>query len=142
MRLELTRRADYGVRAMVALASAGDERLSSPQIAARTASPRAFVGQVMRDLVASGLVEGRTGRTGGYRLARPATRISILDIVEAVEGDARRRTCVLRGGACARNGACAVHEIFSGAQDALLDRLARSTLASAAGSGAERPSAA
>ncbi len=47
--------------------------------------PGRFLPQVMADLVAAGLVEGRTGRTGGYRLARPAAAISLLDVIAAVE---------------------------------------------------------
>ncbi|HEY7600277.1 MAG TPA: Rrf2 family transcriptional regulator [Candidatus Limnocylindrales bacterium] len=132
MQLALTRRADYAVRAMLCLARAGGERLSGPTIAATTGSPPRFVTQVMGDLVAAGLVRATLGRSGGYRLAKSARRISILDIVGAIEGDARRRTCVLRAAACRGDRACEVHEIFSSAQDALLERLAMVTLASAA----------
>ena len=130
MRLELTRRADYAVRAMLELARADAGLVSGPAIAAAASIPRRFVAQVMGDLVGAGLAEARTGRSGGYRLSRPAERISILEVVEAVEGDARRRTCVLRAAPCLRDGACEVHAIFSAAQDALLDRLGAASLAS------------
>ena len=76
------------------------ERLSVRRIAADQDIPVRFLPRVMADLVAAGIVEGRPGRTGGYRLARPASGISMLEVIEAVEGDSRRRTCVLRGGAC------------------------------------------
>ena len=132
MRLELTRRADYGVRAMLALARhAGDEPLSAARIAQAMAIPPRFVGQVMGDLVSAGFVEARTGRNGGYRLRRSPDAISIMAIVEATEGDSRRRTCVLRNAPCSRDGACDVHAIFAAAQDALIDRLSGSTLAMA-----------
>jgi Rrf2 family protein len=132
VRLELTRRADYGVRAMLALAQHhGDEPLSAARIAQTMAIPPRFVGQVMGDLVAAGFVDSRTGRSGGYRLRRPAENISILAIIQATEGDARRRTCVLRNAPCSRDGACDVHAIFQAAQDALIERLAGSTLAMA-----------
>jgi Rrf2 family protein len=138
MRLELTKRADYGVRAMLALARQPDgELLSATRIAASMEIPPRFVGQVMGDLVDAGFVEARIGRGGGYRLRGSAEGISILAIVEAVEGDARRRTCVLRGGPCSRDGACDVHEIFLAAQDALLGQLANSSLASAVGRGGQ-----
>lgn len=129
MRLELTRRADYAVRAMLELAHAGGGLTAGPAIAATTGIPPRFVAQVMGDLVGAGLAEARMGRSGGYRLARSASLISILDVVQAVEGDGRRRTCVLRGSPCARDGVCEVHDIFSAAQDALLDRLGEATLA-------------
>lgn len=129
MRLELTRRGDYAVRAMVALA---DERelLTGPHIAAATGVPSSFVPQVMGALVRAGLVEARQGRSGGYRLALPAAEITLLGIVEAVEGDSRRTTCILRGGPCSAEGRCRVHDAFFAAQEALLGELGRTTLAS------------
>lgn len=129
MRLELTRRGDYAVRAVLALAtSAAGERLSVSRIAARENIPPRFLPRVMSDLVRGGLVEAVTGRTGGYRLARPAEAISVLDVIEAVEGDARRRTCVLRGGPCGLATVCNVHQVFADAQDQLLRRLAEARL--------------
>jgi Rrf2 family protein len=132
MRLQLTRRADYAVRAMLALARQPGKYLSGSRLASEVSIPGHFVTQVMGDLVEAGLVEARTGRTGGYRLAHAADATSMLAVVEAVEGDTRRQVCVLRGGPCRRDGTCAVHEIFSDAQEALLARLEKATLADAA----------
>jgi Rrf2 family protein len=131
VRIELTRRADYAVRAVVALAAAppGD-RLSVRRIAADRDIPARFLPQVMADLVAAGLVEGRAGRTGGYRLARPAAAITMLDVVEAVEGDSRRRTCVLRSGPCGIDRTCVVHPVFAAAQDAMIRSLGDATIGS------------
>jgi Rrf2 family iron-sulfur cluster assembly transcriptional regulator len=130
MRLELTHRGDYAIRAMLALGrSTPNGRLSVRTIAADNAIPVAFLPQVMRDLVAAGLIEGVAGRAGGYRLARPAPRISVLEIVEAIEGDSRRTSCVLRGGPCGRDDHCDAHEVFFAAQSAMLDRLRSATLA-------------
>jgi Rrf2 family protein len=137
MRLELTRRGDYGVRAMLALADAavGGAAWSSVRSIADTMQiPPRFLPQVMQDLVRAGLVEARLGRGGGYRLARPAARIGLLEVIESVEGDSRRQTCVLRGGPCGRDGYCRVHGAFFGAQDALLAHLAGTSLADLAGS--------
>jgi len=131
MRLELTRRGDYGVRAMLALARAreGAGPMSARVIAASMNIPPSFLAQVMRDLMAAGLVDATTGRTGGYRLARPATGISVLEVIESVEGDGRRIACVLRGSPCGRDGFCDAHAVFFAAQEAMLDRLRTATLA-------------
>lgn len=130
MRLELTRRGDYAVRAMLALAADhGDGPISARRIAEQMAIPARFVPHVLADLVAAGLVTARTGRLGGYRLARPAAEITLLDVITAVEGDARRRACVLRGIPCGTDGFCAVHPVFMAAQDAMLETLAAATLA-------------
>jgi Rrf2 family protein len=129
MRLELTRRADYAVRAMLALAVPdGDRPQSVRRIADRMAIPPRFLPQVMRDLAEAELVEAYPGRHGGYRLHRSAAEISLLDVIEAVEGDTRRQSCVLRGGPCGQDGFCAVHDVFAGAQDDVLARLDRATL--------------
>jgi Rrf2 family protein len=129
MRLELSKRGDYAVRAMLALADGGGQ-LTGGRIAHQTGIPVSFLPQVMGDLVHAGLVHGRQGRTGGYRLAKPANAISLLTIVEAVEGDSRRTTCILRGGPCGLDGSCRVHSAFFAAQEALLAELAGATLAS------------
>jgi Rrf2 family protein len=133
MRIELTKRGDYAVRAMVALAAAPpDTLLSVRRIADEMMIPVRFLPQVMADLVRGGLVSATTGRAGGYRLARPASAISLLDVVEAVEGDSRRTTCVLRGGPCGVDGHCDVHDPFFEVQDAMISRLAVADLASVA----------
>ncbi len=130
MRLELTKRGDYAVRAMLALARAPAERRTSVRrIAEEMEIPVRFLPQVMGDLLAAGLVEATTGRAGGYRLARPADAITLLDVVDAVEGDGRRRSCVLRSGPCGLDGYCDVHDVFFAAQDAMLATLAAARLA-------------
>lgn len=130
MRLDLTRRADYAIRAVLALGRATEgEPLSVRRVAAEQRIPARFLPLIMRDLVRVGLIEGTTGRAGGYRLARAAEAVSLLDIVEAVEGDSRRRTCILRGGPCAAGAACDIHAVVVAAQEALLERLASVSVA-------------
>ena len=137
MRLELTRRGDYAVRTMLALSvgetgstdAAPRPWISARRIAEQMAIPGRFLPHVLRDLVRAGLVEGRTGRAGGYRLARPATTISLLDVVEAAEGPDGPAICVLRGGPCRPDGRCAVHDVFAGARAGVRAALAATTLA-------------
>ncbi len=133
MRPELTKRADYAIRAMLALTRTNDNRpLSTRRIAEEMEIPVRFLPQAMGDLSRAGLVRAESGRNGGYLLQRPAVEISLLDVIEAVEGDSRRQSCVLRGGPCGRSGPCDVHEVFVAAQDALLGTLSATSLASVA----------
>ncbi len=129
MRLELTRRGDYAVRAMLVLARPDAGLVTAASIAEATGTPGGYVPRVMGDLVRAGLVANRRGRTGGYRLARPPSEVTLLDIVEAIEGDGRRRTCVLRGGMCRRDGICDVHDAFATAQEAVFGALRSVSLA-------------
>ena len=87
----------------------------------------------MADLVEAGLVVGRRGRTGGYRLARPAIAITLLEIIEAAEREPDLPRCILRGGPCGVDGRCSVHDAFGGARDAMLERLGAATLAEVVG---------
>ena len=130
MRLELTRRGDYAIRAVIALARHTPEVVGATRLAAETGIPRRFVAQVMVRIVRSGIAEARLGRSGGYRLVRPAREVSVLDVVAAVEGDVGRRACVLRNAPCGRDGTCDVHDVFMAAQDALLAELRGTTIAS------------
>ncbi len=130
MRLELTKRGDYAVRAMLALARAdGNGRLSARRISDAMAIPVRFLPQVLTDLARADLIEASPGRSGGYRLARPAADISLLQVIEAVEGDSRRQSCVLRGGPCGLNGICDVHDVFFAGQEAIRSTFADATLA-------------
>jgi Rrf2 family protein len=130
MRLQLTRRGDYAIRAVIALARHAPEVVGAARLADETGIPRRFVAQVMTEVVRSGIAEARLGRSGGYRLSRPAGSISVLDVVAVVEGDVGRRACVLRNAPCGVDGYCDVHPVFMAAQDALLAELRGATIAS------------
>lgn len=118
---------------MLALArDPGDDWLSVPTVSAAMAIPQRFLPRVMVDLVEAGLVVGHRGRTGGYRLARSAEAISLLDIITAAEPEPDVRVCILRGGPCDLDGRCAVHDAFGGAREAMLGRLGATSLADVA----------
>lgn len=129
MRLTFSKQGDYGVRAMLALAGAEPGTwLSVTRISAAMAIPERVLPRVMRDLDAAALVEARTGRTGGYRLARPASSITLLDVIAAADPEDDEHRCVLRGIPCGMDGRCTVHDVFAEARTGLSDRLARTTL--------------
>lgn len=111
----------------------GDHWLSVPAVSAAMAIPERFLPRVMADLVDAGLVIGRRGRTGGYRLAKPATSITLLEIIAAAEPEPDPRRCILRGGPCGLDGRCAVHDAFTSAREAMLERLGATTLGEVAG---------
>jgi Rrf2 family protein len=131
MDVSLSRRADYAVRAMLALASTWPDRPSRTiaDIANEMSLPRAYTPQVVGALIDAGLVTSRPGRGGGYRIAKDPRGISMLEIVEAADGPLRIERCTLRGGPCRWEDRCAVHDTWVGAVDALRASLARSDLA-------------
>lgn len=130
MRIELTRRGDYAVRAAVALVLLEDGRpVSARRIAEHMGIPVRFLAHVLTDLVRAGIVVGTTGRTGGYRLAVPAADLDLLRIIDAVEDRGEPRTCVMRGGECRADGTCIVHAAFDTATQAMRRELSGANLA-------------
>lgn len=129
MRLELGRRADYAVRATVDLARHhGDgARRKGRAIAEEMQIPSTYVPQILAELVRAGLVDSVAGPGGGYVLARAPAEISLLEVITAVEGRLGSEQCVLRGGPCRWDDACAVHVPWWRAQQALRDELARTS---------------
>jgi Rrf2 family transcriptional regulator, iron-sulfur cluster assembly transcription factor len=130
MDLALTRRGDYAVRAALCLARRGDGGyVKIREVAATMALPASYTPQVLRLLAEAGLAEARAGRDGGYRLTRPPGEVALLEVVEAAEGSFRLERCILRGGPCHWEQACAVHAAWSAAVQACRDQLAATTLA-------------
>lgn len=125
MQIELSKRGDYAVRAVLDLARhEGGGRRKSREIAAATAVPPKFLPQILAALVQAGIVLATAGRHGGYRLSRPATEISLLDVIVAVEPPSETRACLLWGRACSADLPCVVHDAWSAAQEALNRQLA------------------
>lgn len=130
VKLVPTRRCDYGIRALLYLARRSpDELAKADEIADEMDLPRTFVPQVLQDLQRGRLVRSRPGRHGGYALARPAEEISLLDIIETLEGRLDDVECSLRGGPCHWEDVCALHWVWSEARNALADKLREATLA-------------
>ena len=87
--------AEYALRAITCLSAHADQPLSADSLAELTKVPRRYLTRVLQDLARAGLVESRPGPGGGYELARPATELRILDVVNAVSPLERIRSCPL-----------------------------------------------
>lgn len=93
--IRVSTRGRYGLRAMVDLAQHADgEPVARQEIAARQDISPGYVAHIFRALNDAGLIESIKGPGGGYRLAREAARISVLDVVQAVEGPVAVVPCV------------------------------------------------
>jgi Rrf2 family protein len=119
MDLTLSMRGDYVVRAALGLAQAweagGYRKIR--EITDEMALPASYTPQILGHLARAGLATARAGRDGGYRLSRPPEEISMLEVVEAAEGDLLLGRCTLRGGPCRWDDVCAVHNVWVGAAE-------------------------
>lgn len=138
MKLVATRRTDYGIRALLYLAREPGTRVKAAEISRAMDIPQGFLHQVLQELQRARLVDSRPSRHGGYRLAAAPDDVSVLDVVEALEGPLETGECALRGGPCQPADACVLHGVWSGAHEALRRELGAATLAHLV-DGGERP---
>jgi Rrf2 family protein len=87
--------AEYALRAVVSLADSGGQPLTTQQISELTRVPPDYLSKVMQALGRFGLVESQRGKHGGFKLARAASRVTILDVLDAVDPLPRIRSCPL-----------------------------------------------
>ncbi|MDA8270412.1 MAG: Rrf2 family transcriptional regulator [Actinomycetota bacterium] len=115
MNLSLSKRADYVIKAGIALARSydGDSYIKVREIAAEMAIPRSYTPQILDALIQRNLVESRAGKTGGYRLTRHPKSITVLELLEAGEGPLKPENCALSDGPCRWDGVCPMHEVMS-----------------------------
>jgi Rrf2 family protein len=136
VRLEITRRSDIASRALRELALAG-RRMKSAELAERVGTTSGFLSQAMTPLVLQGWVRSDPGPTGGYVALVSLDAVSVLDVIEAVEGPTHTGRCVLEDRPCSGGEACALHVPWSRARDHLLAELAATPLSTlGSGSGA------
>ncbi len=129
---------EYGLHCLLWLVDRGAERASSRALAELQGVSPAFAAKIFAKLEKAAIVDSFEGPAGGYRLARPPERISVLDVVEAIEGRKRlfecqeiRGRCVLFGDtppAWATDGVCAIHAVMLRAEERMRAELARTTL--------------
>lgn len=122
MRLEVTRSTDLASRMLLALGTA-DTRMKANELARHLGTTTAFVRRIAMPLVARGWVESEPGPSGGYRGAVPLCRISVLDVVEAIEGPVDMDRCVLDHRGCDRANPCPLHAGWAAAREQLLRTL-------------------
>ena len=128
--MEITRTTDYALRAALHLAAHRDKTaVSSLDIAREQSIPPAYVSKVLQTLARAGIVTSTRGRNGGARLRRPPEATTVLDIVEAMEGEILLNRCLIRRGECPRDLACPVHTLWGEARDDLTRKLRSVTLA-------------
>jgi FeS assembly SUF system regulator len=102
----LSKLADYGVIIATHLAAYPDRQVTAGTVAAETRLPQATAAKILNALAHAGLVAASRGAGGGYRLARPATAISVAEVVAAIDGDIGLTQCSVHVDECTRTNYC------------------------------------
>jgi len=122
--MQITRQADYAVRAVLHLARAGNaERSATSAIAKEQKIPPSFLAKIISQLSIAGLLHTSRGARGGVTLAREPREITLLEVVEAIDGPIQLNECVANDGACTFEDNCPIRSVWCNAQDELVGRL-------------------
>ena len=128
--MQISRKIDYGLRAMIHLSGVAAGRIVSLQDLATTLHiPREFLAKILKVLTARGLVRSARGAHGGYQLARPARDINFLEVIEAVEGPVQLNVCLDHKDRCDVSASCTMYHVWKAGQDRMLEVYKRTTLA-------------
>ena len=126
---------EYAIRGVAELAArGGGGRMLLDEIVAGTGLPRDFVAKVFQKLVHSGLLDSAKGRGGGFSLARAAHEITLMHIVEAMEGPQAYDRCVVGLERCTDQMPCAQHDLYKPIRQRIKDYLVTTTAADLAAS--------
>lgn len=126
--LRLSKMADYGTVVMTAMVRDPERSRSAAEIAAAVHVPVPTVSKILKILARGGLVVSLRGAKGGYMLSRPSDRISLVDIIHAMDGPIGMTECSVTPGLCSQESRCAVRANWQRINHAVLGILREITL--------------
>jgi Rrf2 family protein len=122
--MQITRQADYAVRAVLYLARLGStERAATSTVAEEQRIPPSFLAKIISQLSIAGLLHTSRGARGGVTLAREAKDITLLEVIEAIDGPIQLNECVGEDAECTFEGECPLRSVWCDAQEMLVKRL-------------------
>jgi Rrf2 family protein len=128
--MQITRQADYALRAVLYLARLDDsERVATSTVAEEQRIPPSFLAKIISQLSIAGLLRTSRGARGGVMLARHPKDINLLEVVEAIDGPIQLNECVGDEGNCTFDGDCPLRDVFCEAQSELVAHLKETTFA-------------
>lgn len=108
----VTRKTDYAVRCILYLAQANEQVANVTAVSREMKIPKTFLAKIFQKLARAGLVESVRGMNGGFRLAKKPDHITLLDIMEAIQGPLCVNVCAVDARKCSRSKHCSVHPFW------------------------------
>ncbi|MBT0895260.1 Rrf2 family transcriptional regulator [Geobacter hydrogenophilus] len=111
--MELTRKGEYAIRGIIHLAQLPPGKVALiSEIAEATGVPQTFLAKILQNFAKIGIVQSFRGAGGGFMLGRSASKITLREVVEAVEGPIVPNRCLIGSGTCERDSTCGVHPVW------------------------------
>ncbi|HUI67640.1 MAG TPA: Rrf2 family transcriptional regulator [Nitrospirota bacterium] len=124
----VTRETDYAVRTVLYLAKNRDRTASVTEVAHAMQIPKSFLAKLLQRLVRSHILTSLRGVNGGFQLAQKPSEITLLSIIEAVQGTAEINVCAIDSKKCKLSSTCAVHPVWVEIRKEVEKRLTRETI--------------
>ncbi len=122
--MQITRQADYAVRAILHLSKLGNtQRAATSAVAKEQRIPPSFLAKIISQLSIAGLLHTSRGARGGVTLAREPKEITLLEVIEAIDGPIQLNECVGESGTCTFDKDCPLRPVWCDAQEELVARL-------------------
>lgn len=128
----LSQTAEYALRAMVSLATALGKPRTAQELASDSKVPLDYLSKILNSLTRSGVITSQRGRGGGFQSVQPASQLTVLEVVSAVDPIKRIKTCPL-GLAAHRNQLCPLHRKLDDAARSVEEAFATTTIQSLVG---------
>jgi Rrf2 family protein len=130
MSIFFSRQCEYALQAVMYLALKEQREMTSiRELTKKLDIPYHFLGKILQDLVAKGLLASQKGPTGGFALGMPAEDITLFHIVEAIDGVDFTNKCVLGFPECSGSNPCAVHDQWGILRDRIYQMLVNKNIA-------------
>jgi Rrf2 family protein len=128
--MQIPRRVDYGLRAVIYLAGQQPDKCCSiTEIAQQQGVPKNFLEKIIQDLMRAGLIRSKRGSCGGYTLARSPETISFREVVEAIDGPIAVNACMEQHVGCDQLPRCSMVGVWREVQDKVTEIFGRTTIA-------------
>lgn len=137
--MDITRRCDYACRILRAAYKSGESYVSVSDIAEDEDIPYAFARSIQHDLVKGGLIKTVRGARGGLALNCDPSEVTLLEVLEAIQGPVSVSLCVMDPEYCDKHGDCAYNKLWQGADKLLNDYFGAITLKALIEQGASHP---
>lgn len=122
--MQITHEADYATRAILHLARIGKNgHVATSQVAKEQQIPPAFLVKIISQLSTAGILHTSRGARGGVRLAREPKNITLLEVIEAIDGPIHLNECVEVNGICSFEDNCPMRLVWCDAQNELVSKL-------------------
>lgn len=126
----ITRATEYSIRAVLHLATKHDAAVVTKQeICAQEGITPAFLTKILQPLIRGGIVRSKRGVAGGFALAQPPDKLTLLDVMRAAEEPMALNLCLIEENGCERTCTCPVHTLWAQAREALEQIFSRRTVA-------------